>query len=635
MKIFVTKEANRVVLRSGWSPDIPEKCRAVPGWGFSSVGGAHWTFPLSLETCRLLRVQFGSDLVPHKDLWAWAQEEVQRRKDARKLAAKMNTRLENVPERAPTLSRAMSTRKYQRVAAAFIARMQHVLVADQPGTGKTVETLGGIVEARTHGLYLIVAPKTSLKLVWGREIARWLPEARCVVAPEGVDARGVALDEFYGDYVKGTYNFMVVNHDMIGTATVKICQSCDERWTRSCHELEHGEPKFSHYEHNFPELFAYQWDGVVVDECDQVLIAKSMKAPTQRRTGAMLLPRKENALTVALSGTPMRGKPHQLWGTLNWLAPKQYGSKWAWMDTWFQQEKGTWSTSIGDIAPEREKDYTASLATVMIRRTKSEVCPELPPKQYGGSLLDPEDRESPVGLWIPLTGKQARAYNSMADMAYATLGESRITATGVLAELTRLKQFATAYGTMDDGHFSPAMPSNKFDHLMDMLHERGIRGTGSDEGASKIIVASQFTQVIDLFSWHLLKYKIRNHRITGKTSFKKRVQVVDEFQSQDLSARVVLLNHKAGGTAITLDAADDLVFLDELWVPDDQEQVEDRAHRTSRIHQVNVYYMRSEGTVEEYIANTNRGRDLVQKRIMDGSRGVSFARRLMHGRVEA
>jgi SNF2 family DNA or RNA helicase len=638
VKIYIRKKGKRIVLRSAYHPAIPDQCKAVPGWGFSREGGAHWTYPLSLESCRGLRTQFGASLVVDAELWDWAKAEAALRRKMRKLAGQMDAHLEYVPTRAPALARALATRTYQRTAAAFIAHMCSALIADQPGTGKTLESLAGIVEAKPYGLFLIVAPKTSLKLVWGREIQRWLPDARCVVAPEGWAARGVALDELVTGYVHGTYNFMVVNHDMIGTKTINWCDLCDDYWSRECADMEHGEPKFSHYEHKHPELFAYQWDGAIVDESQEVLVAKSLKTPTQRRTGAMLLPIKPNGVRIALSGTPMRGKPHQLWGTLNWLRPKEYASKWAWLDTHFEQTKGTFSTLIGEVPPQREAAYVQSLTTVMLRRTKAEVCPELPPKQYGGSLLDPNDAESPVGLWVPMAGKQRAAYKSMAEMAFAALGEHRITATGVLAEFTRLKQFATAYGRMEPDnhgqlHFRPEFPSNKFDHLVDMLHERGIRGGASDEGAAKIIVASQFTEIIDMFAAMLQHYKIGSHRITGKVSGRARVRAVDLFQSADLSARVILINHKAGGTTITLDAADDLVFIDELWIPDDQEQVEDRAHRTSRIHQVNIYYMRSEGTVEEYIANTNRGRDIVQKRLMDGSRGVAYARKLIQGKV--
>lgn len=81
----------------------------------------------------------------------------------------------------------------------------------------------------------------------------------------------------------------------------------------------------------------------------------------------------------------------------------------------------------------------------------------------------------------------------------------------------------------------------------------------------------------------------------------------------------MLLNTKSGGVALTLDRADELVILDETFIPDDQEQVEDRIHRVSRIHNVIVHYVRSKGTIEETIAKKVQKREELQKQILDGS----------------
>ena len=81
--------------------------------------------------------------------------------------------------------------------------------------------------------------------------------------------------------------------------------------------------------------------------------------------------------------------------------------------------------------------------------------------------------------------------------------------------------------------------------------------------------------------------------------------------------------------ALTLDRADDLVILDETFIPDDQEQVEDRIHRVSRNHKVTIHYLRTLGTIEESIALKTAERDDLQKRIIDGERGVEYARSLL------
>ena len=77
-----------------------------------------------------------------------------------------------------------------------------------------------------------------------------------------------------------------------------------------------------------------------------------------------------------------------------------------------------------------------------------------------------------------------------------------------------------------------------------------------------------------------------------------------------------------------------MIILDETWVPDDQTQLEDRIHRISRGGDrppPTYWYVRSRGTIEEHIARTTLGKDTVQRRLMDGRRGVDLARQLLIG----
>ena len=84
--------------------------------------------------------------------------------------------------------------------------------------------------------------------------------------------------------------------------------------------------------------------------------------------------------------------------------------------------------------------------------------------------------------------------------------------------------------------------------------------------------------------------------------------------------------------SLTLDAAtDDLIMLDETWVPDDTIQLEDRIHRLSRMHQVTIWKLKSLGTIEESIARglSDTSRDIRQ--VLDGERGVDTAIKLLGG----
>jgi SNF2 family DNA or RNA helicase len=234
-------------------------------------------------------------------------------------------------------------------------------------------------------------------------------------------------------------------------------------------------------------------------------------------------------------------------------------------------------------------------------------------------------------VWLPLNPGQARLYKQMENSATAVMKGGQLNANGILAEMTRLRQFANSAGTMQGSQFRPSSDSNKIDWLLDsFLPERGIYGTGNamEDGTSKVVIDSQFTSFLEVISEALTAKGIEHHMLTGVTNKGKHFAEVQRDWQTPGGPRVLLMNTMAGGVSITLDYADELVILDETWVPDDQEQVEDRVHRTSRTdHQVTIWYVRSEGTIERDLAGTNIMKDDRQKRSLDGRRGVEVAKR--------
>jgi SNF2 family DNA or RNA helicase len=623
MTIAVEKKGSRMWLTFPYDPTLVAKAKRVPGGAFSKEGGPHWTYGLSVRTCKLLREQFGAEMVVGPELSAWARAAIKREAELVQLGSQSDATLFRMPDHAPVLAKAMESRTYQRVASRFIADGKRVLIADQPGLGKTLESLGGIVESGLTGPVLILSLRTAMRSVWLPEITRWMLKGTNVRVVDGTNAKRTAsIDEFWKDVEaqQDSLHFLICNPEMIRTR-------------------RKADGKVAWYEHKYPGLFSAPWSAVIIDESahnQSSLVAQSAaeNKMSQFRLGARHLPVAEYGLRIALSGTPMRGKPRNMWGTLNWLEPSVYTSFWKWVETYFHVweswDGGVKHMEIGDMKePERFAD---DLRAIMLRRTKGEVASDLPPKQYGGTPLDPSDPSSPVGVWVPLLPEQEKAYRSMVTNAAVELNGGSLMANGVLAELTRLKQFAGSHGEMVGTHFTPTMPSNKFDVVVAMLEERGITGDpDKDEGDSGIVIASQFTQLINLFATGLRGMGIQVSVLTGETPDSERKRVIDDFQAGN-GPRVFMLNTKAGGVAVTLDRADDMIILDETWVPDDQEQVEDRIHRVSRVHPVTIYYIRSLGTLEEGIARNNVQADDVQKWLMDATRGVDVTRLLLGGR---
>ena len=132
--------------------------------------------------------------------------------------------------------------------------------------------------------------------------------------------------------------------------------------------------------------------------------------------------------------------------------------------------------------------------------------------------------------------------------------------------------------------------SAKTDLLMSMLDELISEG-------KKILLFSQFTEMLGLIEVELDKRDIRYAKLTGRT--RKRDDVIDSFQHGDIP--LFLISLKAGGTGLNLTAADTVIHYDPWWNPAVENQASDRAHRIGQNKPVFIYKLVASNTVEEKI----------------------------------
>lgn len=544
-------------------------------------------------------------------------------------------------EEAPDTAKAL--RPYQRAGVQFMLDSPSTLLADEPGAGKTLSSIATMISAGVTGDILVLAPAAAIQVTWPAEVARWSPNDEIITVTGPRAKREAALARLRFLPKEGKRRWVLCNIEM---AKVKYHKPF---------ELD-GKAYKGRYEYAYPELFfldysgkmknARKWEAIIVDESHRALITKKTRSheQTQTRCGLGKLSTVEGGRRIAISGTPFRGKLENLWGTLNWLFPETYTAYWHWVNEWFSTESNFFGGSKITSLDGSEAEFYRSIEPFTLRRTKREISPDLPPKTYAGFVpegmeIEEEGQERGlVGHWLEMKPKQQRAYYQMVEQALATLENGTLVANGVLAEMTRLKQFASCFGKLErkmdsDGYeidvFKPELPSNKLDWLLEFFTELGIDKDGQEgPDARKVVVASQFTSMINLFEKEINKRGIKTLKVVGGVSAEDRVAAVEQFQT-DSGPQVFLLNTLAGGVSLTLDRADDIVILDETFIPDDQEQVEDRVHRVSRMHNVTVHYVRSLGTIEEKIARLTFGRNINTKQILDGERGVEFARQIL------
>jgi SNF2 family DNA or RNA helicase len=613
--VRATKVADKIAVKFPYDVFNVELIKEL-GASFHATTSS-WRLPLTLEKCRELRKAFGDRLVIGKPLsdWAWAERRKRDALETLRIGELGADPLPALKSLAPGLWTAVNNRSYQAAGAAFALTGRAVLLGDQPGLGKTYMALAAVTESRAKRI-LIIAPRTAVRSVWASHIKRLCPNMTAIVAQGARAQREAAIAEFNSradafasmktDYVAA----LVVNKEMIRVKRMWRCDTLAKQEHSKPPGKKGGCPFQDEHDHKilyypeYPELFGRKWDYIVMDECHHALASRYNVQSihiTQIRLGAVRLPLASDGFKLAMSGTPYRSKAQKAWGTLNWLQPKTFGSFWRWADDLFKVSDARFGKEISQ-KPRDAVEFADQMRPYLIARTKAEVAPELPPITYAGSTPN-GDVDGPVGIWLDMEADQRIAYERMVSLAEAEIHNGRITATGVLAELMRLKQFACSYGESTGRNtMVPSLPSNKYDWLLDFLREReGFNG--------KVIIASQFTGLLRVMANAVYKDMDFKHNqeamplmLHGGTSDNQRVVFQERIQDPNDPAWIGFINMRAGGEAITLDQADDMILLDLPWTDDEITQVEDRLHRISRIHNVTVYKLGSRDTVDERIA---------------------------------
>ncbi len=312
---------------------------------------------------------------------------------------------------------------------------------------------------------------------------------------------------------------------------------------------------------------AHAWDAVVLDE------AQFIKNPTsQTAVVARTLP---TAHRIALTGTPIENRLLDLWSLFAFVQPGLLGPQAAFRRQ-FPADDPTATTRL------RRRTHH-----FMLRRTKAQVAPELPPRTEDEILVD-------------LEGGQRRLYDAELKRARAQLlgieTNHALDAVrfNVLASLLRLRQICCHPALVAEAHRD--LPSAKLDALLERLEE--LR----DEG-QQVLVFSQFVELLKLIQARLVTAGINHLLLTGQTE--NRAELVDQFQA-DRSQTVFLLSLKAAGFGLNLTAASYVILCDPWWNPAVEAQAIDRTHRIGQTQPVVAYRLVAADTVEQKIRAMQR-----------------------------
>ena len=636
----------RIDVRFTYDRDRVAAMRTVAGRSYVKTPDKHWHVPLDMETCRQLREAFGNDLKIGPELKAWALAQVRMENQMQSISLSESATLTRLPAILPQLAEAIhlgplgknmtleeriaglkQPGSYQAADTLFMSEAIASLNGNQPGLGKTLEYYASIFEAGLElGCHLVVAPVAAVSGTWGKEGRIWLSDAigvKVEVFP-CTDSKADRMDMLQA-FINSTADvkIVIVNPAMLtlrkdkppkpvvgkfgriqhsdftpGPITMPVTSEREKMTACKCNKGK-GKPHF-HYTEPWPELFRTKWRTVCVDESHKNSI-RNHKSITSKSLGRL----SKDAKRTALTGTPMRkAGGADIWGILNWLRPDVFTSYWRFAEQYFEIEDNGFGKKVGKLRPEREDAFWRMLAPYVVRRLKKEVAPWLPDKMY--KVVD-----------CFMSGKQLTQYIKMEKEGAAELDGLSVYAEGVLDRFTRLKQFANAEHVFGSNGQLVPVASCKVDALVEKLEELGA----NEDPKQKHLVFSQFKQMVEFAARTLEAKGYKVAVLSGDTKGRGvRDRMMEDFQEGDI--QILCIVTTAGGVSLTLDAADDVHQLDEMWDPGDDEQAEDRAHRVSRIHQVTVWTYQTVDSIDQYIASAKIEKKEGHELILDVRREI-------------
>ncbi|PUB34395.1 SNF2 family DNA or RNA helicase [Elizabethkingia sp. YR214] len=317
-------------------------------------------------------------------------------------------------------------------------------------------------------------------------------------------------------------------------------------------------------------LRKFKFNYIFLDE------SQTIKNPNSERYKAARLLQSRNKIT--LTGTPVENNTFDLYGQLSFACPGLLGSK--------QYFKDIYAIPIDKFEySKRAIELQNKIKPFILRRTKKQVATELPEK-------------TEMLIYCEMNEEQRRIYDiyekEVRDFISATEeDEIHNKSMHVLTGLTRLRQICNSPALLKDGHSGDN--AVKIEILTEQIENKSKE--------HKILVFSQFVEMLDLIKAKLDEKNIRYEYLTGQT--RDRGAKVQHFQNNH-QVRVFLISLKAGGTGLNLTEADYVYLVDPWWNPAVENQAIDRSYRIGQTKNVVAVRMICSDTIEEKMMNLQK-----------------------------
>jgi SNF2 family DNA or RNA helicase len=334
----------------------------------------------------------------------------------------------------------------------------------------------------------------------------------------------------------------------------------------------------------YPALYEQRWN-FIFDEAHRLRGRNSLWTKEVLRLTQAASKNKSSYMWL-LTGTPMVRDPGDLYPLLRLMDPRAFKSYWSFVGEWCELKTTPWATEVGQLKEGLEEKFWEMVSKYSLRRSTADI-PELQnlSHTYNEILVD-----------LPPS-----VYKMFADVVKSWVldhpdldSPEAIASGGALVQ--RMRQLTSV---------PPTKANPKLDALIDLLEDH----------QEPVIVWCWYRKTAEAVRARLTRPWVG---FTGDDPAQQKQNNLKMFETMCANGRnpVIVATISAMKEGVNLQHARTQIFLEESYLPSDNEQAIARSKRRGQTHPVNVYHIHATNSLDMKVHEHQEKREVGISRAM-------------------
>ncbi|EFO65427.1 DNA repair and recombination protein Rhp26p [Giardia lamblia P15] len=524
-----------------------------------------------------------------------------------------------------------SLRKYQQTGVRWILRLFSLnsggLLADEPGVGKTVQTIVALSSLFLSGKLrhvLLVVPST-IQTQWLEMVRNWWPLTRCILLTRA-SAVAYGISESANDIYTSFLSSLAADLRKCSSTTCTYAGKtmtigeCGAIFISSYDfAMRNAAALNTFFQVLTPKSLSSQEPCIQYAIFDEVHYLKNTETIRIKALRALKI-----VCKLGISATPVQNSLVEIYSLITFIQPNILGD----YDSFLQEydipiRKGSMENSNYEdisLAASLAQRLANRLKPYILRRLKSDVERSLPPKVEHLVFIRLSDAQEKLYIQLLSSDETITKLKQLSATSRSFGGGITKLTMAKLIQLQHICDHPSLLSTASSDDSELCESSCKLTYLMEQLT------TLWNQSHDKVLVFCQGRMMLNIVERIILEtasFKNAYLRMDGNIPVDARPALISRF-STDPQIRLFLLTTRVGGLGLNLTAANHVFLLNPNWNPTIDDQSVERCWRITQSKKVIVYKVFTGGTIEEKIFNRQIYKRLLVSRVLDNASVTSM-----------